>query len=330
VTKCRFCIAQLVTKKPYLFLPNQLSRSFSSVIDKSSVNNVSATVTKKIMPALIQRINTADEDAHTSCVPQHTNEEDDQQAYHHTVINDECEATELGQLNSVAIERHQHPETSLSSVSGRQDLGRFDGVRRWWKHYIQLQVPHAECRDHLGELEHKRQELPGLRMGFVDIVGAANERTFLAYQRTSLALCMMGIVIAQLFSLQHSPEKAAFGYHALGKPLAAVFESAAIVVIMIGGHRFWRQQMNMARGKVWAGGWEVWVIMVFMLVVSNLPVSFCSSFSLLRLFFLLVLTLAYAASRVCFWAFDRGGRVGVKLFRGHTCAKHRVYLIVHV
>lgn len=88
---------------------------------------------------------------------------------------------------------------------------------------------------------------------------------------------MLGIVTAQLFSLQRSSDPKndpVFGYHALGKPLAGLFQSAAIVVILIGGHRFWRQQMNMARGKVWAGGWEIWTIMGFMLLVS------CSSSSI--------------------------------------------------
>lgn len=83
---------------------------------------------------------------------------------------------------------------------------------------------------------------------------------------------MLGIVTAQLFSLQRSvgPEHdPIFGYHTLGKPLAGLFQSAAIVVILIGGHRFWRQQMNMARGKVWAGGWEIWSIMGLMLLVSS-------------------------------------------------------------
>jgi len=87
---------------------------------------------------------------------------------------------------------------------------------------------------------------------------------------------MLGIVTAQLFSLQRSvdPEHdPIFGYHTLGKPLAGLFQSAAIVVILIGGHRFWRQQMNMARGKVWAGGWEIWSIMGFMLLVSSFPLS---------------------------------------------------------
>ena len=86
---------------------------------------------------------------------------------------------------------------------------------------------------------------------------------------------MLGIVTAQLFSLQHSQHPdPVFGYHALGRPLAALFQSAAIVVILVGGHRFWRQQMNMARGRVWAGGWEIWSIMAFMLLVSHFLVLF--------------------------------------------------------
>lgn len=120
---------------------------------------------------------------------------------------------------------------------------------------------------------------------------------------------MLGIVTAQLFSLQRSPDPEndpVFGYHTLGKPLAGLFQSAAIVVILIGGHRFWRQQMNMARGKVWAGGWEIWTIMGFMLLVSCsllfvflevvFPVSiwFCGT----DIIFL------SAASRVCVWSVD--------------------------
>ncbi|KAI4756208.1 hypothetical protein E4T52_11691 [Aureobasidium sp. EXF-3400] len=164
--------------------------------------------------------------------------------------NDEREATELEPV------RHRSSDTvvNLASTGGTSasNVGvepppTLSGLRSWWKHYIQLHVPHATCRDHL-----------------------ANERTFLAYQRTSLALSMLGIVTAQLFSLQRSvdPEHdPIFGYHTLGKPLAGLFQSAAIVVILIGGHRFWRQQMNMARGKVWAGGWEIWSIMAFMLLL---------------------------------------------------------------
>ncbi|KAH0009778.1 hypothetical protein KCU78_g10579, partial [Aureobasidium melanogenum] len=165
---------------------------------------------------------------------------------------DEREATELEPVQHVhqdtAVRSSSTNATNTSGAGGETPF--LISLRGWWKHYIQLHVPHADCRDHL-----------------------ANERTFLAYQRTSLALSMLGIVTAQLFSLQRSPDPKndpVFGYHALGKPLAGLFQSAAIVVILIGGHRFWRQQMNMARGKVWAGGWEIWTIMGFMLLVTFL------------------------------------------------------------
>ncbi|KAI5246103.1 hypothetical protein E4T43_02771 [Aureobasidium subglaciale] len=185
--------------------------------------------------------------------------------------DDEREATELGPVRHTSLETIVRSAsidaTNTSSVG--ENSTRFSGLRRWWKHYIQLHVPHADCRDHLGRPKSWRRQLT--------LFYVANERTFLAYQRTSLALSMLGIVTAQLFSLQHLPDPASdpvFGYHTLGKPLAALFQSAAIVVILIGGHRFWRQQMNMARGRVWAGGWEIWSIMGFMLLVSISPEPF--------------------------------------------------------
>ena len=98
----------------------------------------------------------------------------------------------------------------------------------------------------------------------------ALERTYLGYLRTSLALSMTGVTIAQLFRLQHSyhPD-AEFGFFVTGKPLAACFIGAAIVVVGLGAIRFWRQQSAMSRGKVWAGGWEVKVIMVLAVLVSS-------------------------------------------------------------
>lgn len=100
----------------------------------------------------------------------------------------------------------------------------------------------------------------------------ANERTYLGYLRTSLAFSMLGIVVAQLFRLQHSIDPShTFGYFILGKPLAAVLEVVAMVTALIGAHRYWRQQTAMMRGKCWAGGWELVVIGTGALLV-------CSSF----------------------------------------------------
>jgi len=56
----------------------------------------------------------------------------------------------------------------------------------------------------------------------------------------------------------------------LGRPLGALFQVAAMALALIGAHRFWRQQMSMARGKVWASGWEIYAIMVMLVMVSSI------------------------------------------------------------
>ena len=80
---------------------------------------------------------------------------------------------------------------------------------------------------------------------------------------------MTGVIIAQLFRLQHSetpnPE---LGYYVLGVPLAATFIAFGMVVLFIGAFRFWRQQNALARGKVHAGGWEITAIMAISILVS--------------------------------------------------------------
>lgn len=102
---------------------------------------------------------------------------------------------------------------------------------------------------------------------------------------------MMGVITAQLFNLQrsstttittttHSP----FGYFYLGKPLAALFQIVAMMVTVIGAHRFWRQQMNMARGKIWAGGWELYAIMGTMILVGLQGSYICSRTLLIYMF----------------------------------------------
>lgn len=76
-----------------------------------------------------------------------------------------------------------------------------------------------------------------------------------------MALSMLSVIIAQLFRLEHaqSPDQV-FGYFTLGIPLACVCTGAAIIVLLLGAYRFWRQQNAILRGKVHAGGWEMLVI----------------------------------------------------------------------
>ena len=103
----------------------------------------------------------------------------------------------------------------------------------------------------------------------------ALERTFLGYLRTSLALSFLAVFIAQLFRLQHtSTPDMTLGFFVLGIPLASVCTIAAILVLLLGTYRFWRQQNAMLRGKVHAGGWEMNVIgLIILFVCFQNPLS---------------------------------------------------------
>jgi hypothetical protein len=80
---------------------------------------------------------------------------------------------------------------------------------------------------------------------------------------------MLGVIVAQLYRLQHtqSPDPV-FGYFALSKPLSAILHCSALGMVLLGGVRFWRQQAAIARGKVYACGFEVLIIMASMALVS--------------------------------------------------------------
>ena len=92
--------------------------------------------------------------------------------------------------------------------------------------------------------------------------------------RTSLAFAVLGTVIAQFFRLQSSPTPhAKLGLFALGIPLACVCHGTALLYALLGAYRFWRQQTAIARGKVWAGGFELKIIGSWSLLVSPSPAS---------------------------------------------------------
>lgn len=63
----------------------------------------------------------------------------------------------------------------------------------------------------------------------------------------------------------------AFGYFAVSIPVSVLFQSAALLTVLVGGWRFWRQQSAMAQGRVHAGGWEMMGLGVGLGLVSYLP-----------------------------------------------------------
>ena len=97
----------------------------------------------------------------------------------------------------------------------------------------------------------------------------ALERTFLAYIRTSVMVAMQGVLIAQLFRLQHmaSPDLA-LGFYEVGVPLSVTCYGAAIIIASLGAYRFWKQQNMVALGTVYAGGWELNLIGILIGLVS--------------------------------------------------------------
>ncbi|KAK2880017.1 hypothetical protein FQN49_000652 [Arthroderma sp. PD_2] len=138
-----------------------------------------------------------------------------------------------GDLGIVAS-RRQTTESVMTTAS-MQPTGPFRKVIRFWRDHISVRVPRKQNRDHF-----------------------ALERTYLAYIRTSLTFAILGVLIAQLFSLNHAVvHNPHFGFHRVGKPLACVCHAIAILVALAGAYRFWRQQHALARGKVYAGGREL-------------------------------------------------------------------------
>jgi hypothetical protein len=95
---------------------------------------------------------------------------------------------------------------------------------------------------------------------------------------------MAGVLIAQLWRLQHHPNPdRVFGYYIVSVPLAAILQVAALCTALIGGIRFWRQQTAMARGKVHSGGWELMSIGCGAAAVSHADRAFLLSKTLMRM-----------------------------------------------
>jgi hypothetical protein len=94
----------------------------------------------------------------------------------------------------------------------------------------------------------------------------------LAYIRTSITVAMQGVLIAQLFRLQSTTaDHGRLSYYTVGIPLAVACHVIAILIALMGAHRFWRQQSAVAHGKVNAGGWQLNWIGIFIGLVGMLP-----------------------------------------------------------
>lgn len=143
----------------------------------------------------------------------------------------DAEGTELA-----AYPRRTDSKTSHQPIQERSDRKAL--LKDLWPKGLSLLVEPRACRDHL-----------------------ANERTFLAWLRTSLALSMTGIFTTQLFIIQSNDlAHMNLSFFLLGVPLGSVCHAAALVNVIVGAHRFWRHQSAMAEGQACAGGWEIFLV----------------------------------------------------------------------
>lgn len=70
--------------------------------------------------------------------------------------------------------------------------------------------------------------------------------------------------------INHAPSpSASFGFNALGKPLAVVLASCAVISSFVGGLRWWRLQQGLLRGVGISGGAEIMIIAGIVCAVNH-------------------------------------------------------------
>ena len=141
------------------------------------------------------------------------------------------------QRNSPSEREHSPEQDPEHEDTPRQPwIGKriWDGILAWEREHLELVLENKQsvARDHLGNIR--------LLQGKLTI---ANERTYLAWLRTSLSFASIGVAITQLFRLSTTiqPGQSPGGYgelRRLGRPLGATFIGIAVLVLLLGVQRY--------------------------------------------------------------------------------------------
>jgi len=152
------------------------------------------------------------------------------------------ENTQASYQTITPAQREESPEQEVEARQREPWFGKriYDRILKWERDNLELVLENKQsvARDHLGTQGLWSMELT-----------LANERTYLAWLRTSLSFASIGVAITQLFRLSTSlqPGQSPGGYanlRRLGRPLGATFIGIAVLVLLLGVHRYALYRMN--------------------------------------------------------------------------------------
>ncbi|CAG8582611.1 4756_t:CDS:2, partial [Paraglomus occultum] len=130
-----------------------------------------------------------------------------------------CRRTSSSRQETISIVNNTEEESSANMTKGNVN------ALLNWKPTLCLENKASVARDHL-----------------------ANERTFLAWLRTSLSFVSIGIAVTQLFRLNPSKHDHS-GKEVIGKVIGIAFTVLGVVFLLLGVIRYFHSQHTMTLGE---------------------------------------------------------------------------------